>query len=34
VLVLNQGRPTAIFHYTEATPEKVLSAAALAVSIA
>ena len=29
LLVLNQGRPTASLHYTEASPEKVLTAAAL-----
>lgn len=32
VLVLNQGRPTANLHHTEATPEKVLAAAALGTS--
>src|SRR5260221_4962497 len=31
VLVLNQGRPTASLSYQEATPEKVLAAAALKV---
>ncbi len=31
VVVLNQGRPTASLHHTEATPEKVLAAAALSV---
>jgi len=31
LLVLNQGRPTASFHHSEANPEKVLAAAALGV---
>ena len=29
LIVLNQGRPTGAFHHSEATPEKVLSAAAI-----
>lgn len=31
LLVLNQGRPTASYHHSEANPEKVLAAAALGV---